>query len=153
MTVKLSNEQEDCAVDEAHIARLALHALAVEGADEEAELSVAFIDEGRMAEINERYTGHEGPTDVLAFPLDEDEEESGAPSEEPQLLGDVVICPAVAARHAAEYESSTEAEMSLLLVHGVLHLLGYDHASDDEAAAMRRREAKILETFNPGGGQ
>jgi probable rRNA maturation factor len=101
--------------------------------------------------------GREGPTDVLSFPIDNEPEPSGRvpdsggtgpgepPSPEiPQLVGDVVICPAVAARNALEHECSLEDELALLIVHGVLHLLGWDHAADEEADRMEARERQLL---------
>lgn len=151
MTVKVSNEQDEYEIDAARLERLGSLVLAAEGADEEAELSVGIVDEERMASLNETYTGAGGPTDVLAFPLDEAEDDVGSDFEEPMLLGDVVICPAVAARQAAEHETTLDDELALLLVHGTLHLLGYDHAERRENEAMREREAQLLERFGVGG--
>jgi len=101
--------------------------------------------------------GKEGSTDVLSFPIDNEPEPSGrvpdaggsGPGEPPlpeipQLVGDIVICPAVAARNAVEHECSLDDELALLVVHGVLHLLGWDHAEDDEAERMEARERELL---------
>lgn len=151
MTVKLSNEQDEFAVDEDALRRLAELVLAVENADAEAELSVGIVDEARMVRLNETYAGRAGATDVLAFAFDEADDDVEQDTEEPLLLGDVVLCPAVAARNLAEYESTLEQEMALLLVHGVLHLLGHDHADEDGATAMKHREAEILQRFGAGG--
>jgi probable rRNA maturation factor len=125
----------DEVVDLDRWAGLAEAVLAGEGVGGAGELSLLFVGEDRMAELNERYLGETGPTDVLSFPLDADE----AP-EPARLLGDVVICPAVAARNAPGHAGSFEDELALLVVHGVLHVLGMDHAEADEAAAMRERE-------------
>lgn len=95
------------------------------------ELSVSLVTEAEMAALHERYTGERGPTDVLSFPLGDDGPDGG-----PRLLGDVVICPDVAARQGADLAS----ELRLLLVHGILHLLGYDHATEAGRARMWERQ-------------
>ena len=105
-----------------------------------------------MAELNGQHMGQPGPTDVLAFPLDADLETPGAGSgpDIPVLLGDVVICPTVARRNAPDHEGgghdgTIDDELALLVVHGVLHVLGWDHATDEERAAMQARERHHLE--------
>ena len=103
------------------------------------ELGLRFVDPGTMAELNLAHMGATGPTDVLAFPIDGGN--GRAPASEPAvLLGDVVVCPAYAARAPR----SLADELALLVVHGVLHVLGYDHAHDEEAAAMQAREGQLL---------
>jgi probable rRNA maturation factor len=124
--VLVSDRQQDV-VDAPGLARLAADVLAAEGRGD-AELSLSFVAEDEMADLHVRYMDEEGPTDVLSFPLDED-----------GLLGDVVICPAVAAR---ANPSDPGAELRLLVVHGVLHLLGYDHEEDGERAAMWERQKR-----------
>lgn len=108
-------------------------------------LSVAFLGESEVARLNETYRGLEGPTDVLAFPEEEGEETWPDPEEEPGegggYRGDVVICPAVAGENAAAEGSSLEAELEKLVIHGVMHLLGYDHEVDD--GEMESREAGL----------
>jgi probable rRNA maturation factor len=99
-----------------------------------AELSVSFVTEDEMAELHERFTGEAGPTDVLSFPLDEEEEQDGV-----RLVGDVVIAPAVA---AANNPDDPAAELRLLMVHGVLHLLGHDHEGDEDKAEMWARQER-----------
>lgn len=102
------------------------------------ELHLVFVDEATMAELNETHMGVEGPTDVLAFPLD-------APSAVavggPVLLGDVIVCAPVAARNAP---GRVDDELALLVVHGVLHVLGHDHVDPDETRLMREREQALL---------
>ena len=115
--VVVSNRQ-DLAVDESGLAALAERVLAGEGAPE-GELTLSFVSTDEMEDLHERYTGEDGPTDVLAFPMGED-----------GLLGDVVICPAEARRN----NEDVEGELRLLVVHGTLHLLGHDH---QEAVARR----------------
>ena len=108
------------------------------------ELGLRFVDPGVMAELNLDHMGAPGPTDVLAFPIDGTN--GGAPPHEPAvLLGDVVVCPAYAAGSGDTRGVDELAdELALLVVHGVLHVLGYDHAHDEEAATMRSRERQLL---------
>jgi len=120
---------------------LAVFVLRMEDAPDAVELSVTLVDDEEIARLNLAYRGIEGPTDVLSFEMDEP---MPVDSDEPVLIGDVMIAPEVAIRQAAEYESTVEAELDLLLVHGVLHLLGYDHESDEDAAAMQARERAVL---------
>ena len=98
------------------------------------------VDEADIAELNAEHMGKSGPTDVLSFPIDGAEASPG-----PWLLGDVVICPAVARRYAVDHGRSFDDELALLVVHGVLHVLGMDHADPDEARLMQAREAELLE--------
>jgi len=119
---------------------LALAVLGDEGLGPDVELSVTFVDEAAIAALNEQYLHHDGPTDVLAFPIDDEPSPPGVR----RLLGDVVICPAVAERNAPEHAGSVDDEIALLLVHGVLHLAGMDHADDDERVAMQARERTLL---------
>ena len=122
-----------------------------------AEVSLIFCDEATIAELNEQFMGKTGPTDVLSFPIDAEPEPTGRvpdaggtgpgepPVEEiPQLVGDIVLCPVVAARNAVDHEVSFDDEVALLIVHGVLHLRGWDHMIDDEAERMEAREREIL---------
>ncbi len=160
--VAVVDEQDDHPVDHRRALALARHVLAEEGVRGACELNVVFATEAVIAELNERFMGVSGPTDVLAFPIDDEVEALGRRGEDtvprpdppppdlddvPVLLGDVVICPAVAARNAPEHAGTYEAEIDLLLVHGILHVLGMDHADADEAAVMQARERTLLEGF------
>ena len=122
-----------------------------------------FVDEGTIADLNGRFMGSAGPTDVLSFPIDGEPEvpgrwpDQGGPGPDrlgddlddlPVLLGDVVVCPAVAARNAPGHAGSYDDELALLVVHGVLHLLGHDHAEPEERAEMQARERALLEEFH-----
>jgi probable rRNA maturation factor len=129
----LVDDRQDAPVDVAGLAALARMVLVGEGVPG-AELSVSFVTQDEMAELHERFTGEAGPTDVLSFPLDEDEGEDGV-----RLVGDVVIAPAVA---AANNPDDPAAELRLLMVHGVLHLLGHDHAGDEDKADMWARQER-----------
>ena len=138
---------------------LASRALGAEGVGEPAEVSLLFVDEDAITKLNERFMGKQGSTDVLSFPI-EDEfipsgrfPDAGTPGpgmddDEPEspvlLLGDVVVCPAVAARNAVDHGESLADEMALLVVHGVLHLLGWDHQTAAEAERMEARERYLL---------
>ncbi len=104
----------------------------------------------RIAELNEAHLGRPGPTDVLSFPLED--LEPGAPvvaGDPPLHLGDVVVCPAYVRDSAARRGVAFSAEMALLVVHGTLHLLGYDHATDDDAELMEAREHTLLAELAP----
>jgi probable rRNA maturation factor len=127
--IDLSDRQE-MPVDHEPLVALAERTLAGEGLTE-AELSVSLVTAEEMSDLHERYLGEPGATDVLSFPLDENSPEGG-----PHLLVDVVICPEV----AASQNEDLHAELRLLLVHGILHLLGYDHESDDDRARMWERQ-------------
>jgi probable rRNA maturation factor len=125
----LVSDRQSLPVDAAALAEAARRCLLAEG-EERAELSVSFVDEGEMADLHVRYMAQEGPTDVLSFPLGERDEDGV------HLLGDVVICPAFAATNNPDLA----AELRLLLVHGTLHLLGYDHEEEDERREMWERQ-------------
>ena len=110
--------------------------------------TLRFVDSGAMAELNREYLGGDGPTDVLSFPIDGPDAmvdptppSAGSP---PLMLGDLVICPAWAEANAPDHAGTADDEMALLVVHGVLHLLGMDHADDDERLAMQARERDLL---------
>jgi probable rRNA maturation factor len=129
----LVDDRQDAPVDVDGLVALARAVLVGEGVPG-AELSVSFVTEDEMAELHERFTGEAGPTDVLSFPLDEEEEQDGV-----RLVGDVVIAPAVA---AANNPDDPAAELRLLIVHGVLHLLGHDHEDDEDKAEMWSRQER-----------
>lgn len=114
-----------------------------EGVQGPAELNLVFVDETRMGSLNASYMGETAPTDVLSFPLDPEPETGCRTGETLRLLGDVVICPSVAARNAVP-PGGYDAELALLVVHGVLHVLGMDHATEQETAAMVARERHHL---------
>ena len=97
-----------------------------------------------MANLNERYRQKEGSTDVLSFPCDDP---CAAGGDEPITIGDVIIAPAVAAVQASELGTTIEAELNLLLTHGIMHLLGYEHEDDEQAAVMQERERVLLSMY------
>jgi probable rRNA maturation factor len=112
-----------------------------------AELCIKVVDEPTIAELNEQWMDKAGPTDVLAFPMDE--LRPGLVNEEPEegVLGDLVLCPTVAERQAKDAGHSTQDEVDLLTVHGILHLLGYDHAEPEEEREMFALQGKLLESW------
>lgn len=130
MAVLVADEQE-FTVDDERLARLARHVLAHQRVPEDMEVSLLLVDEDTIAALNAAHLHHEGPTDVLAFPIDEPGE---APEGAPAVLGDVVLCPAYVRAQATEHGRSLDDELAMLTVHGLLHLLGMDH---DEPAAQR----------------
>jgi probable rRNA maturation factor len=109
-----------------------------------AELCIKAVDEPTMAALNEQWMEKEGPTDVLAFPMDE--LRPGLVNDDPEegVLGDLVLCPAVAEQQGATAGHGTEAEVDLLTVHGLLHLLGYDHAEPEEQREMFGLQDELL---------
>ncbi len=155
-----ADEQTDVSVDVARWHSLAKDVLIAEGVRGAAELTLMFVPESAIAGLNEKYMGKSGPTDVLSFPLDAVEATrtpgpsalSSGPHKSaldlndlPILLGDVVICPAVAQRQAPNHAGNIDDEFALLVTHGVLHVLGYDHAQDGDAKKMQLRERELLE--------
>jgi probable rRNA maturation factor len=161
----VADEQDAHPVDTIRWVRLCEQVLEAEGVRGDAELSLLFIDEQAMADLNGRFLGKGGPTDVLAFPIDEEPPEGGRspdsggsgpgyapsePSDLPTMLGDVVICPAVAERNAPTHAGTYDDEVALLIVHGILHLMGMDHIDEEEATVMERREQELLDLFHRG---
>ena len=155
----VSDEQSLVPIEVDRWQRLALAVLADEGVEGEAELSVMFVDEETIGDLNLRFMESDGPTDVLSFPIDGEPNEPGRwpdaggpgpdriendPEDLPLLLGDVVICPIVADRNAPTHAGTLEDELALLVVHGILHLLGMDHTEEAERIEMQSRERELL---------
>ena len=137
------------ALDVARWAELAAAVLRDEGAGS-GELGLRFVDPEPMADLNLAHMGSPGPTDVLAFPIDSgDGDRNGAGPAPPRLHGDVVVCPSYA---AAQAPGDPADELALLVVHGVLHVLGYDHAVETDAAVMGARERRLLDAYHGSGG-
>jgi probable rRNA maturation factor len=115
------------------------------------ELTLTFVDRDEIAALNTEHMGKIGPTDVLSFPLDDEVADAELIGGVPLLLGDVVVCPDVAREQAPEHAGTLDDELALLVVHGVLHVLGHDHAEQEETAAMRARELELLSSHHWGG--
>ena len=161
LDVYAADEQADHPVAVERWSRLARAVLEAEGIVSDTEVSLLFVDEATIASLHERFLDKQGPTDVLSFPIEDEADRSGrSPDEggtgpgsiEPDtgrllLLGDVVICPAVAARNADDHGVSLDDELALLVVHGILHLLGMDHEIEAEAERMERREQQLLARY------
>ncbi len=141
--VFVANEQSDVPLDEHRLVSLARLAASEEGVDPRAEVTVLLVERTAMASLKEKWLGEPGATDVLAFPMDTE-----MPEDEPFILGDIVICPDVAREQAENGDAKPVTdEVDLLLVHGFLHLVGYDHVRPQDARSMRHRERKILGEF------
>jgi probable rRNA maturation factor len=138
VSIEVANES-GVAVDESALASVARHVLAAMRVNPAAELSIMVVTTEVMTELHERWMDEPGPTDVMAFPMDELVDESrrpDAPEIGPALLGDVVLCPAFAAAQARKAGHGLGDELALLTVHGVLHLLGYDHGEPEQEREM-----------------
>lgn len=155
-----ADEQTDVVIDVARWHQLAKNVLIAEGVRGAAELTLMFVPESAIAGLNEKYMGKTGSTDVLSFPLDAvDAVRTPGPgafsrgpdksnidlNDLPVLLGDVVVCPVVAERQSATHAGNIDDEVALLVTHGVLHVLGYDHDQDGDAKKMQSRERELLE--------
>jgi probable rRNA maturation factor len=153
VSVEINNES-GMAADEDALRELAQYVIGQMETHPLADLSMLLVDEAHMTNLHEKWMDEPGPTDVLSFPMDELRPHSmagpnrsrGRDSDEPEpvLLGDVVLCPQVAAVQARQHGQSTQAELELLTVHGVLHLLGYDHADPEEEAEMFGLQNELL---------
>jgi probable rRNA maturation factor len=146
VSVFLADEQSE-KVDLEHLRELAELVLREEGYPQGTELTLLFVSEDEMSSYNQRFLDRPGPTDVLAFPVEElvpgvvpDNDPTGPPL----LIGDVIVAPAFVGRQAAEYQVEFDDEMALMVTHGILHLLGYDHLEDHDAEMMERRETALL---------
>lgn len=148
MGVFVADEQTH-PVDSDRLLRLANFVLTDQRVPDAMEVSLLFVDSTAIAELNAHHMGKEGPTDVLAFPIDLPGESRPG---EPAILGDVVLCPEIAAAQAPEHGVAPEAEVELLVVHGLLHLLGHDHAEPQERTRMFTLTDRLLSQFREGSG-
>ena len=146
MSVEVNNESGH-AVDEAEFAALGRYVLDAMHVHPQAELSILLVDTDVMTGLHVQYMDEPGPTDVLSFPMDELRPGVEGDPSPAGLLGVVVLCPEVAARQAREAGHSTEEELLLLTTHGILHLLGFDHAEPEEEKEMFELQRKLLLTF------
>lgn len=147
MSIEVFNEAGFDNVNEEGLIDVARFALARMDVHPAAELNIYVVDEPTIEDMHLRWLGLEGPTDVMSFPMDELTPGSGRPDAAmpgPAMLGDIVLCPAFAQRQAAKAGHGLGHELSLLTVHGVLHLLGYDHVQADEEREMFALQNTIL---------
>ncbi|AQP49542.1 rRNA maturation RNase YbeY [Tessaracoccus flavescens] len=138
------NNESGIEADELGLVALSRYALDQLRIHPQADLSIVLVDEETMTQYHERFMDLPGPTDVMSFPMDE--LRSPADDEEPPmgLLGDIVICPQVTSRQSVENGREPDAEIEYLLIHGLLHLLGHDHAEPEEKAVMFALNDRII---------
>ena len=146
MSIEVNNES-GFEVDEAEFAALARHVLDAMNVHPLTELSILLVDTTVMAELHVQWMDEPGPTDVLSFPMDERRPGTQDEPTPAGLLGDVVLCPEVAARQAVAANHSTVEELLLLTTHGILHLLGFDHVEPEEEKEMFALQRRLLLTF------
>jgi probable rRNA maturation factor len=151
LSIDIQDESTGYDVDLAGLERLARHVLDEMGVHPLVELSIRLVDVDAMTALHEHFMNEPGPTDVLAFPMDElhDQRDDGDDLDAPPtLLGDVVLCPSVAEGQARQAGHTTEDELHLLCAHGVLHLLGYDHGEPQEEREMFGLQTHLLQSWS-----
>lgn len=146
MSIEIANES-GIAVDEGAIQALASFALDYVRVSSEAELAIMLVDVAAMEELHVQWMDEPGPTDVLSFPMDQLRPGSESHITPPGILGDIVLCPEVAKDQAAAANHSVTEELQLLTTHGILHLLGFDHATPAEEREMFGLQTEILVAF------
>lgn len=149
MTIFVADEQES-AVDVADLHRMANAVLRAEGCPRATEVSVILVGDDEMAVYNQRYLDRDGPTDVVSLPIED--LRPGVPPGHgsdgpPPMLGDVILAPGYIRRQAEQLDRQFDDELGLMLVHGILHLLGYQHEAEPDTSRMERREAEIMATL------
>ena len=149
MSIEVNNET-GFAVDEAEFAALARYVLDEMHVHPQTDLSIMLVDTDVMTELHVKWMDEPGPTDVLSFPMDELRPGREGDVTPAGLLGDVVLCPEVAAQQAVAAGHSTDEELLLLTTHGILHLLGFDHAEPEEEKEMFGLQRRLLLTFLAG---
>ncbi len=154
MSVEILNES-GVELDVAEFAKLARFTMRQLRVHPQAELCLKLVDEATIAEFNQRYLDTEGPTDVLSFPMDELRPGQEGEPEAEGILGDMLLCPQYAAHQAPRFSRSVDDELHLLTIHGILHLLGYDHAESDDKQKMFALQDRLLDEWQRvrAGGQ
>ncbi|QAY61354.1 rRNA maturation RNase YbeY [Microbacterium protaetiae] len=147
MTIEITNES-GFVVDEAKLLRLTEHNLAQLHVSPDADVAILIVDEGAMEALHVQWMDEPGPTDVLSFPMDELRPGTADMPTPAGLLGDIVLCPQVAETQAEQAGHSTLDELMLLTTHGLLHLLGFDHAEPDEEREMFGLQRDLLLSFH-----
>jgi probable rRNA maturation factor len=161
MSIEIRNES-GVSVDEPALVALARHVLDEMRIHPLAELSVLLVDAPTITDLHQRWMGEEGPTDVLSFPMDElrpppgsdraDRAGSAGDAGSETMLGDIVLCPEVAAKQAREAQRPVADELEMLCTHGILHLLGFDHAEPGEHATMFGLQDRLLDSWRAERG-
>ena len=152
MSVELTNES-GVSIDEESLQRIALFGMSKMRVHKDADVAIVLVDEAAMEELHVQWMGESGPTDVLSFPMDELRPGTEGGEESEGILGDIVLCPAVAVAQAKTAGHSLMDELHLLTIHGLLHLLGFDHAIPEEEKEMFGLQAQILESFAKEPGE
>lgn len=147
MTIEITNES-GVDVDETVLLRLTEHNLAELHVSPDADIAILLVDEGAMEALHVQWMDEPGPTDVLSFPMDELRPGTQEQPTPPGLLGDIVLCPQVAETQAQAAGHSTLDELILLTTHGLLHLLGFDHAEPDEEREMFGLQRELIAAFH-----
>ncbi|PID55912.1 rRNA maturation RNase YbeY [candidate division KSB3 bacterium] len=151
MEVLIRDAQEKSTLDLHFVQQVSLDILREMQCDDRCELSIVFVDDAEIHRLNLQYRGLDRPTDVLSFALQEAEfpdiQTSAAHVPFPRLLGDVIISTETTQQHAEERGHSFERELLMLLIHGILHVLGYDHSNDPDAEKMEALERRLYEQF------
>ncbi|MEV8266431.1 rRNA maturation RNase YbeY [Microbacterium sp. NPDC076911] len=147
MTIEIGNES-GIAVDEAVLLRLVAHNLVQLNVSNDADVAIMLVDEGAMEALHVQWMDEPGPTDVLSFPMDELRPGTEDQPTPPGLLGDIVLCPQVAEGQAVAARHSTMDELVMLTTHGLLHLLGFDHAEPEEEREMFGLQRELIVSFN-----
>ena len=149
VSVELTNES-GFAVDEESLQAVTMHAMASMKVHPDADVAIVLVDENAMADLHLQWMDEPGPTDVLSFPMDELRPGLGGDDAAEGILGDIVLCPTVAQKQAEAAGHSVMDELHLLTVHGMLHLLGFDHAEPEEEKEMFSLQGEILRSFEDG---
>lgn len=152
MAVELTNES-GVEVAESQLQDVVLFGMSQMKVHPDAELAIVLVDEAAMEQLHLQWMGEPGPTDVLSFPMDELRPGRDGETSAEGILGDIVLCPTVAASQAEAAGHSVMAELSMLTIHGLLHLLGYDHAEPDEEKEMFGLQADILQKYSEQVGR
>lgn len=147
------NNESGMVTDERRLVSLARFALDELRIHPQVELSILLVDTDTMTAYHEKYMDEPGPTDVLSFPMDELRPPRGDDEPAPGVLGDIILCPAVTSAQAAEHGRTAQQEEDYLLIHGILHLLGYDHAEPAEKAEMFGLNDTIIAAWNDSGSE
>ena len=146
MNVFVSDEQ-DVDVNPTALIAMAERVMAAESVPNDAQISIVLVDEAASEEYNRRFMTREGPTDVLAFPVEElhpGRIPARPPNSPPLNLGDIFICPSVVTRQAQDLGVTLTSELALIVTHGILHLLGWHHDTEEGASAMAERERELM---------
>ncbi len=152
MPVELTNES-GVALVEAELQEVVLFGMSHMRVHPDAELAIVLVDETAMEQLHLQWMGEPGPTDVLSFPMDELRPGRDGETSAEGILGDIVLCPTVAASQAEAAGHSVMAELSMLTIHGLLHLLGYDHAEPEDEKEMFGLQADILQKYSDQTGR